>query len=362
MVAVQYLLGTLQIQVVLGIFAPRQIDQRLQVGQLHVEVGRVGIHLIQLLQLFVEELLYLFRPLLLGSLLHQFLLLGRALVAHLCLQVLDLLLQEVVALLLVDVIARLVADVELQVLQVNLTVHDAHRAEQTLLDAVKLEQSHLLLDAERHVRTDEVQGHDVVSHVLDGKRGFLGDVITHVDILCRLVAQVFDGRAELHVSLVGLLLGGLHRMSYHVGLVFQNLLQTQTTQTLHDGSDVTVGQRQYLQYLGQHAVVVEVGADRTLHLWVTLTDHAYHAVLLLSFADERHARLATNQNGGYYTRKQYQIAHSQNGQCLGHFHIHQVAVIALYIGNHLERPILVIHVHCYFLFHNRVQSYNFFLK
>ena len=116
MVAVQYLLRTLQVQIVLGIFAPRQVDQRLQVGQLYVKVGRIWIHLIQLLQLLVEELLDLLRPLLVGSLLQQFLLLRRTFVAHLCLQVLDLLLQEVVALLLVDVVARLVADVQLQTL------------------------------------------------------------------------------------------------------------------------------------------------------------------------------------------------------------------------------------------------------
>ena len=111
MVAVQYLLGALQIHIVLRIFAPRQVDQRLQVVQQYVEVGRVLVQLIQFLSLLVEELLNVLRPFLLFGLLQQFLLLRGTLVAHFGLQVLDLLLQEVVTLLLVNIITRLVADI-----------------------------------------------------------------------------------------------------------------------------------------------------------------------------------------------------------------------------------------------------------
>ena len=228
MVAVQYSLCALQVQVVLRVFSPRQSYQRLQVGQLHVEVGRIGIHLVQLLQLLVEEFLHLLRPLLVGSLLQQFLLLRRALVAHLCLQVLDLLLQEVVALLLVDVVARLVADVQLQTLQVDFAVHDAHATEQALLDAVKCQQGHLLLHAEWHVRADEVQRHYVVSHILDGKRCLFGYLVAHVDILGSLVAQVFHCCLELHVALVGLVLRGSSHASDDIRLVFHQLHQAQT--------------------------------------------------------------------------------------------------------------------------------------
>ena len=49
--------------------------------------------------------------------------------AHLGLQVLDLLLQEVITLLLVQVLTRLVADVSLQVLQVDLAIQDLHGRE-----------------------------------------------------------------------------------------------------------------------------------------------------------------------------------------------------------------------------------------
>ena len=137
-VAVQNLLGTLQVEVVLRIFTPRQPHQRLQIGQLNVEVGRVLVHLIQLLQFLIEVLLYLLRPQLFLGLLQQVLLLGRTLVAHLGLQVLDLLLQEVVTLLFVDIVTCLVADVQLQGLKVYLAIDNAHHVEQTLLNTVYL--------------------------------------------------------------------------------------------------------------------------------------------------------------------------------------------------------------------------------
>ena len=191
----------------------------------------------------VEEFLHLLRPLFVGSLLQQFLLLRCALVAHLCLQVLNLLLQEVVALLLVNVIARLVADVQFQILQVYFTMNDAQRTEQTLLDAVQLQQGHFLLYAKGEVRTDEVQCHHIVSYILDGERCLFRNVVTHVDVFCSLIAKILHGSLKLHIVLVGLLFRGGNNMTYHVGLVFQDLHQAQTAQTLYNGCNVTIGQR-----------------------------------------------------------------------------------------------------------------------
>ena len=117
------------------------------------------------------------------GLFHQVFLLRRTLARHLCLQVLNLLLQEVVALLLVNVVARLVANVQLQCLEVDFAVDDAHGVEQSLLDGVELQQSHLLLDAEGQVRADEVQRHDVIAHILDSKGCLVGYLLAHADIL-----------------------------------------------------------------------------------------------------------------------------------------------------------------------------------
>ena len=136
MVAVQNLLGTLQVHVVLGVLTPGQVHQRLQVGELYVEVWRVLVYLVQLLHLFVEVFLDVLGPVFFAGFFQQVFLFGCTLVAHLGLQVFYLLLQEVVALLFVNVVTRLVADVELQRLQVDFAVNDAQHVEQSLLQRV----------------------------------------------------------------------------------------------------------------------------------------------------------------------------------------------------------------------------------
>ena len=177
MIVVEYLLGTLQVQVVLSIFAPGQSYERLQIGELHVELRTLGIQVVELVGFLVEGLVHFGRPFLQGSLLQQFVFLGRRLtVSHLSLHVLDLLLEEVVTLLLVDVLTGLVADVSLQVLEVDLAVDQLHDTKQTLFHRLFQQQLHLIVEREGHVRADEVEGHDVVVDILDGKRSLVGDV------------------------------------------------------------------------------------------------------------------------------------------------------------------------------------------
>ena len=334
MVAVQNLLGTLQVQVVFGVLVPRQIDQRLQISQLYVEVGRIGIHLVQLLQLLVEELLDILGPLLFAGLLQQVLLFGRTFVAHLSLQVLNLLLQEVVALLLVDIVACLVADVELQVLQIDLAVDDAHCVEQTLLDGVHHQQLHFLLCREGHVRADEVQRHDVVVHILQGERCLVGNILHQIDVLRHRLAQVVHSSPKLYVMLVGFLLGSFTDVPLQIGVIFDDVLQLNTSQALHNGSDVTIGQRQCFQHFADDTIVIEVGTDRHFHIWVTLGEDTDEHVVFLGLANERHAGLTANEDWRYYSRKQHQITHGQNGQRIGNFHFRQVVEVAFNISNH----------------------------
>ena len=191
--------------------------------------------------------------------LQQFVLLGRRFpIAHLGLQVLNLLLQKVVALLFVKVLTRLVAYIGLQMLQVNLAVQHFHRGKQTLLDGFRLKQRHLLLDAERHVRAGEVQRHHVVVDILYSERRFVGNIIAHVDILVHLLAQVLHRRAEFLVALLGLYLRGLFHVSGQVGLVADNVNQPQASQRLNDSRYVAVGQCELLDHLGIDAILEEV--------------------------------------------------------------------------------------------------------
>ena len=307
--------------------------------------------MIQLVTFFIEELLNLLGPLLLLGLLQQVFLLGRTLTRHLGLQILYLLLQEVVSLLLVNVVASLVADVQLECQEIDFAIDNAQSVEQTLLDGIHLQQGHLLLDSEGKIRTDEVECHDVVADILDGKRCLVGNILAHVDVVDRLRAQVFNGCAELHIALVGFVFRSSGGMALQIGLVFGKVDQPEASQALYDGSDVAIGQGQRFQHLGIDAEVVEVGADGHLHLWVALANDTDDAPFLFGLADERHARLPANENGRYHSREEHQVAHGQNRQHFWHFHIRQVTIFAFYIGNHRERPVSVIHVHRKILVH-----------
>ena len=107
-VAVEYALCTLQVEVVLGVFTPRQIDHCLQIVELNAVVGTLRIEHVELVEFLSEHLLHVFAPELCLGFLFQFLALGRSLtVAKFLLYVLDLLLQEVLTLLLVEVFACL---------------------------------------------------------------------------------------------------------------------------------------------------------------------------------------------------------------------------------------------------------------
>ena len=147
MVLIENLLGTLQVQVILRIFAPRQTDEGLQIVQLDVELRTLRIQVVELIGLLIKDLAYLIRPLLVLCFTEQLTLLRcRLTIAHLCLQVLDLLLQEIVSLLFIDILTSLVSDVGLEVLEVDLTVQDLHHTEQAFLHKFHLQQYHLFLD------------------------------------------------------------------------------------------------------------------------------------------------------------------------------------------------------------------------
>ena len=67
MVLVENALGTFQIEVVLGVFSPWQVDHRLEIVQLNVEVRTLRIQVVEFGNLFLEGLGNLFRPLLLSG-------------------------------------------------------------------------------------------------------------------------------------------------------------------------------------------------------------------------------------------------------------------------------------------------------
>ena len=250
----------------------------------------------------MESLVHIGRPFLFGCLLQQFVFLGRRLtVSHLSLHVLDLLLEEVVALLLVDVLTGLVADIGLQVLKVNLTVDHLHHTEQTLFHCLLQQQLHLLIGREGHVRADEVEGHDIVTDILDGKRGLVGNIVRYVNVLVDHVPQVFHRGLELPVALLRLNIVERINFTLEIGRGRENTFQVHTTETLHDGGNVTIGQCQLFHHLRIDTKFIKVFLLRIVHVGIALGNDTDDGTALLGLLYEGLARFATDQDGRYHT-------------------------------------------------------------
>ena len=269
---------------------------------MHAEFGSLRVQVVQFIDFFTEDLVNLHRPFLRGGLTEQLVLLGR-LVAHLCLYVLDLLLKEVVLLLLVEVLTRLVADIRLQVQQVDLAVYDLHHVEKALFHRLHLQQLDLLLHAERQVRADKVQGHDVVRDVLDSERGLIGDLVRHAYVLVHLTAQVFDSRLKLAVALIGLDIRQLLHVSHEEGRDFGNLLQVQSAKTLHDNRHVAIGQCHQFQNLRIYTCFVEVFLHGHFYVRVVLTHDTDDSFVLIGSLHQDLARVAADEDRGDHTWK-----------------------------------------------------------
>ena len=151
-VAVQYALRSVQVQVILCIFAPREVNDLLQVCQLRIVVGTVDIQLVQALHFLIENSFCLLGPFLFLCFLQQCLFLGAAfIVAQLLVDILQLLAQEVFALLIVDGMLCLVVDIQPQISILYLPVEQLQQVKCTHLHVIILQQPHLLREFEGHV-------------------------------------------------------------------------------------------------------------------------------------------------------------------------------------------------------------------
>ena len=122
-VVVENALCSFQVEIVLGIFAPRQSDHCLQIVELYAILRTLRVEHIELVEFLTENLCNILRPVLLSRFLLKFLAFWRTFAsAKFLLDVLNLLLQKVFALLFVEILASLCADILLQFEQLNLLV------------------------------------------------------------------------------------------------------------------------------------------------------------------------------------------------------------------------------------------------
>ena len=240
-ILIQNTLGTLQVQVVNGIFAPWQVYQCLQVSKLHVILRTLWIQVIQLIALLTEILGHLVLPHLVAAFGKQIVLFGRLAVAHLGLDILNLLLQEVITLLLVDILTGFVTDISLQVLQVNLAVQHLHGGKQALLYETDFQQFLLLLVVERHVGAHKVEHHHRVRDILDSKAGLVGDLIRYRNVFANHIAQIGHSCIKLTILWIGQILLESRNITLKIRRGRYNLVQLQTSQTLQNGGNIAIG-------------------------------------------------------------------------------------------------------------------------
>ena len=111
MILVENLAGFLQVEVVLAVFVPRQVEHQLQIVELHGVLGRHEVGALQFLELLLEDVGGLLVPFLLRRPLAQVievLLRGRS--AEFFLDGLHLLVEDVLALLFLHLLVRLGVD------------------------------------------------------------------------------------------------------------------------------------------------------------------------------------------------------------------------------------------------------------
>ena len=86
-----------------------------------------------------------------------------------------------------------------------------------------------------------------------------------------------------------------------------------------------------------------------VYLWVALADDADHVARLLRLLHQFLTRVPAYEYWRHHTRKQYQIAYSQDRHLLWHIHIEQVLEIPVNVCYHLKSLVLILITHITFL-------------
>ena len=176
-VLVQDLLGMLQVQVVLRIFTPRQVQHELDIVVLDAVVRRGRVVFLQTRHLLVEDGPDFLGPFLRVRALAQFREFLALVHAELLLDGPELVVQVVFPLLLVDVALDLLVDLLLDPQELHLGVQDLQESHATLVDIGKGEESHavgevLHLDGggdEVHEELEVVDGLEGADSLLRGE-------------------------------------------------------------------------------------------------------------------------------------------------------------------------------------------------
>ena len=140
-ITIQDFLGMGKIEIILAVFVPRQIDDRLYILRLDGKIRRLRMQTFQLAHFLFKRFGYRRRPFFLGSLFAQFLYLQLVDIApQLFLDGLDLLLEKIFLLLLVNILVRLHLDGCFQFHQLILPIQDEQKTVRSVFQVTDQQQ------------------------------------------------------------------------------------------------------------------------------------------------------------------------------------------------------------------------------
>ena len=312
MVVVEFLLDLLEVEVVLSVGIPGQVEHIVQISILHRVVGRLGIEALQFAQFLVKLLLHVLAPLHLQAALVQFVDVVNV-GTQLLLDGADLLLQEVFTLLLREVLTGTFLDVGLDFHQLLLAGQQLVEHVSALLDVTLFEHVLLLLRLKGDIGCQEVDQIHRVVDVLHGEGQFTS-VGAHV---AQHAQGDLDNRLHQHLELLvtdqrRLVLNESHR-SAQVWRDNGYLLELAGRTTLQDDVGRAVGQLQDLDDRGDGAVAVQVALHRVLDVAVILADDGNGRMRLLGFLDEPQRLVTSHRHGHRHRGEKHHVAQRQDG-------------------------------------------------
>ena len=290
MVAVQDALGIANVQVVVGMDAPGQADNGLQVVQLHVIVRHLRIDAFELLQLAAEDGLHLFREYQPGGFLLQVGHVAVLVLTQFALNVFYLLVEEELLLLLVQFFAGLLLDFVFQLCKLALAVQQLQQFEGAPLEVVFQEQLVAFVERERHVDADEVDEENGVGDVFHGEGRLIGPL--HVAQFQEAHHGIAAGIHQYGKLLVSFVVNGLFERG-HLGAVVRfsalQAFEQQWAVALENGRRVAVGQVDGAHHACHHALLVQVGGGGFFHRSVFLREHGDEFTALHGLGDHLQA-------------------------------------------------------------------------
>ena len=319
-----------EVEVILRIGVPRQVEHQLQVIELHRIFGHRRVHPFEFGQLFEKQLLHLRLPTLLRGAFMQVvqILVGR-IAAQLVLDRADLLLQEILALLLVDVLLHLTLDFVFQLGNLLLAHQYLQQPARTRQQARSLQQTLAVGVGQIHVRTDEVDRPAFVIDILDRKSRLFGHLRRNIDNIQRDVLDRIDQRLELDVRRLGNRILQRSDRSPEIRLRHDEIADFDLVQSVQDNGQIAVRHFEHFQDAGRRSDTVQIARAGLFDLRLLLQHGAEDTSAALHLANQFHRLVAADRNRRDRPREKHRTAQRQNRQHLrNHYVFSHITIFA----------------------------------